>query len=325
MHMNYYSTKPLHQDSLAPPPDHMQMIRKAGYDEEFEGTLSRIEDDAGCAQWMSGGEPTSTAAAAQDKPDDDRHNANTTVFGAKARHERMNGSFRATKDDGENAAEHPEQDVEGHGGEDAGEEAEHEKAADNAGTGSNGSRKHGRKAKLECPVHDCKNPIRRPNPRRTDVVTHLRDVHGLQGVPSKHGGNVSKHKIAQNQVIYPWLLRSGTNEHGAIFAEGVTGAAASGLVGYDDEMDGDEQEGAGFEEDDNDDQEEGALGGGDVDQEEVDEDEVVQQPPAKRWKGWKMSADAGAESVGEGVAKVSGKNVLQGKRSRPATKRYGDL
>ncbi|KAK4544886.1 hypothetical protein LTR36_003790 [Oleoguttula mirabilis] len=67
--------------------------------------------------------------------------------------------------------------------------------------------------------------------------------------------------------------------------------------------------------------------------EHVDEEEEAEREqeadqqhlPTSRWKGWDYTTTKAAESVGEGVGKMSEKNILKGKRSRPPIRRYGGV
>ncbi|KAK5135301.1 hypothetical protein LTR08_005404 [Meristemomyces frigidus] len=89
--------------------------------------------------------------------------------------------------------------------------------------------------KLTCLFTDCNRRIPRPNVRCTDVVTHLKDHHGLTGLSvRRHGGNMAELKSEQDAIIYPWLVSQGVNADETIFAGGAGGEESSSSDGEED-------------------------------------------------------------------------------------------
>lgn len=164
-----------------------------------------------------------------------------------------------------------------------------------------------RKVKMErlvCPFATCTNPLKHPHPRRTHVVTHFEDVHGLVRRHRQHGGNVKAQVIAQNKFIDPWLVNNGINPTGAIFEDST-------------KQDGSDNEKADVVEGTEADAAEPDPEDGDVEANGDDDgEEDLQWPTTMTWSGYGMSDKEPAEAVGKGLANFGTENILQGKRVR---------
>ncbi|KAI7205170.1 hypothetical protein KC316_g393 [Hortaea werneckii] len=64
-----------------------------------------------------------------------------------------------------------------------------------------------------CFIPGCTTQTLRPNPRNTDIITHLVQAHGLPITRAMrgHGGNEFTKRMARNRIARPWLRQQGVD------------------------------------------------------------------------------------------------------------------
>ncbi|KAI7340044.1 hypothetical protein KC315_g890 [Hortaea werneckii] len=64
-----------------------------------------------------------------------------------------------------------------------------------------------------CFIPGCTTQTLRPNPRNTDIITHLVQAHGLPITRAMrgHGGNELTKRMARNKIARPWLRQQGVD------------------------------------------------------------------------------------------------------------------
>ncbi|KAI7156094.1 hypothetical protein KC349_g6508 [Hortaea werneckii] len=135
-----------------------------------------------------------------------------------------NGEYQGEMMEDETMVENMEENMEGEMEEDENEEAdeeeepaeeddEEEQAGPAQAPRRRTARARGPTTSTVCFIPGCTTQTLRPNPRNTDIITHLVQAHGLPITRAMrgHGGNEFTKRMVRNRIARPWLRQRGVD------------------------------------------------------------------------------------------------------------------
>ncbi|KAI7205268.1 hypothetical protein KC316_g734 [Hortaea werneckii] len=175
-----------------------------------------LEDEVGMLLFERPAEQTRAAAEVNDD-EEGREVENEEDQGETMEGETMEQDMEA--DENEEADENREGDREGE------EEEEEGQAGPAQALRRRTARARGPTTSTVCFIPGCTTQTLRPNPRNTDIITHLVQAHGLPITRAMrgHGGNEFTKRMARNRIARPWLRQRGVDPNTVQPFEDATG------------------------------------------------------------------------------------------------------